>query len=153
MDQPTNLGIYLSGPRVGARIHEMVAYLKRTLYDFVNRYDIDIVVPQNVLAIPMHLPLGIAVTEFLMETQIPAISHHHDFYWERVRFSIGAVSDYLDMAFPPSLPNVRDVVINQAAQEQLALRKGISSTVVPNVFRFEESLQSQMTILLICARN
>ena len=126
-------------PRVSARIHEMVAYLKRTLYDFVNRYDIDIVVPQNVLAIPMHLPLGIAVTEFLMETQIPAISHHHDFYWERVRFSIGAVSDYLDMAFPPSLPNVRDVVINQAAQEQLALRKGISSTVVPNVFRFEES--------------
>ena len=126
-------------PLVTNRIHEMAAYLKRTLYQFVEKYDIDIVVPQNVLAIPMHLPLGIAVTEFLMETQIPAIAHHHDFYWERVRFSIGAVSDYLDMAFPPSLPNVRDVVINQAAQEQLALRKGISSTVVSNVFRFEKS--------------
>ena len=73
-----------------------------------------------------------------METQIPAISHHHDFYWERVRFSIGAVSDYLDMAFRRACP-MCVMLSSTAAQEQLALRKGISSTVVPNVFRFEES--------------
>jgi len=124
---------------VSDRMMEMARFLKGTLYEFVEKFDIDVVIPQNVLSIPMHVPLGIAVTEFLMETGMPAIAHHHDFYWERVRFSISGVLDYLDMAFPPRLPNVRDVVINQAAQEQLALRKGISSTVIPNVFRFEQS--------------
>ena len=32
---------------------------------------------------------------------------------------------------------MRDVVINQEAQEQLALRKGSSSLVIPNVFDFD----------------
>tara|TARA_Y100001934_G_scaffold231899_1_gene280318 strand:- start:2471 stop:3727 length:1257 start_codon:yes stop_codon:yes gene_type:complete len=119
------------------RIRDLADYLKSTLYRFVEKFAIDILVPQNALAIPMHLPLGIALTEFLSETRLPAIAHHHDFYWERTRFAVNAVPDYLDMAFPPSLSNMRDVVINQEAQEQLALRKGISSLVIPNVFDFD----------------
>ena len=105
---------------VTERIRELANYLKGTLYRFVEKFDIDILVPQNALAIPMHLPLGIALTEFISETRMPAIAHHHDFYWERTRFAVNAVPDYLDMAFPPSLSNMRDVVINQEAQEQLA---------------------------------
>lgn len=124
-------------PEVTTRINNMADYLKQTLYDFVARYDIDVLIPQNVLAIPMHLPLGIAVTEFLAETQMPAIAHHHDFYWERTRFSVSGVKDYLDMAFPPSLPNLHHIGINQAALEQLALRKGVTSTLMPNVFDFD----------------
>jgi glycosyltransferase involved in cell wall biosynthesis len=89
-----------------------------------------------VLTIPVHVPLGVALTEFLAETGMPAVAHHHDFYWERVRFSLNAVPDYLDMAFPPRLPHVVHTVINQAAREQLALRKGVSSVLVPNVFDF-----------------
>ena len=112
-------------------------YLKTTIYRFVKKYDIDIVIPQNCLAIPMHLPLGIALTEFLSETQIPAIAHHHDFFWERTRFSVNSVPEYLDMSFPPKFGNMRNVVINQEAQEQLALRKGLSSLVIPNVFDFD----------------
>jgi glycosyltransferase involved in cell wall biosynthesis len=104
----------------------------------VDRFDLDVLVPENVLTIPVHLPLGVALTEFLAETGMPAVAHHHDFYWERVRFSLNAVPDFLDMAFPPRLHNVAHTVINQAAQEQLALRKGISSMHVPNVFKFEE---------------
>ena len=122
---------------VTERIHQLATYLKSTLYDFVERFKIELLVPQNVLTIPMHLPLGIAVTEFLAETQLPTIAHHHDFYWERDRFAINAVTDYLDMAFPHRGHNIRHVVINQQAQEQLSLRKGVSSTLVPNVFKFE----------------
>jgi glycosyltransferase involved in cell wall biosynthesis len=62
---------------------------------------------------------------------------HHDFYWERDRFSVNAVNDYLRMAFPPKLPNIKHVVINSSAQEQLALRTGIASIIVPNVLDFE----------------
>lgn len=124
-------------PSVSLRIRELADYLKRTLYRFVEHYQIDLLIPQNVLAIPMHVPLGIAVTEFLAETQMPAIAHHHDFYWERTRFSVGAVKDYLDMAFPANLPNLHHITINQAATEQLALRKGVTSSLMPNVFDFD----------------
>ena len=68
---------------------------------------------------------------------MPTIAHHHDFYWERTRFFVNAVGDYLRMAFPPNLYNIEHVVINSAAQEELALRTGISSTIIPNVLDFE----------------
>ena len=122
---------------VTERIRALSDYIKSTLYRFVEKFDIDILVPQNCLAIPMHIPLGIALTEFLSETRMPAIAHHHDFYWERTRFSVNCIPEYLDMSFPPKLSNMRDVVINQEAQEQLALRKGSASLVIPNVFDFE----------------
>ncbi len=41
------------------------------------------------------------------------------------------------MAFPPSLSNIKHTVINSAAQEQLSLRTGISSLIIPNVLDFE----------------
>lgn len=126
-------------PLVSRRIRAMAAYLKETLYHFRDRFELDVVVPQNALTIPMHVPLAVALTEFLMETNVPAIAHHHDFYWERVRFSINAVQDYLDMAFPPRLPNMSHVVINADAQEQLSLRKGVGSLLIPNVFDFQNT--------------
>ena len=122
---------------VTERIRALADYLKSTLYRFVEKFDIDLLIPQNCLAIPMHVPLGIALTEFLSETRMPAIAHHHDFYWERTRFSVNCIPEYLDMSFPPKLGNMRDVVINQEAQEQLALRKGCASLVIPNVFDFD----------------
>lgn len=125
-------------PLVTSRIRDMSDYLKSTLYDFVRHFEIDLLIPQNILTIPMHLPLGIAMTEFLAETGLPTIAHHHDFYWERTRFSVGCVSDYLDMAFPPSLSNIRNVVINRQAEEQIALRKGQSALLIPNVFDFDK---------------
>ena len=41
------------------------------------------------------------------------------------------------MAFPPNLSNIRHVVINSEAQEQLALRTGISSAIIHNALDFE----------------
>ena len=70
------------------KIHNMADMLKRTLYDFVERFAIDILVIENALCIPVHIPLGIALTNFLAETGFPAIGHHHDFYWERSRFLV-----------------------------------------------------------------
>ena len=124
---------------VSRRIRDMAGYLKETLYQFVDHYQLDVLIPENALTIPMHVPLAVAITEYLMETGTPAIAHHHDFYWERVRFSINAVQDYLDMAFPPRLPQMAHAVINAAAQEQLSLRKGVGSLLIPNVFDFENS--------------
>ncbi|MGD9224430.1 MAG: glycosyltransferase family 4 protein, partial [Desulfobacteraceae bacterium] len=55
----------------------------------------------------------------------------------RTRYLVNAVGEYLRMAFPPNLPNIEHVVINSDAQEQLALRTGISSVIIPNVVDFD----------------
>ena len=124
-------------PAVTDAIYELKTFLKKQLKEFIRKFDIDLLVAQNVLTIPMHIPLGIALTELIAETGIPTIAHHHDFYWERTRFMVNAVGDYLRMAFPPNLPSIEHVVINSAAQEELALRTGLSSIIIPNVLDFE----------------
>ena len=126
----------LRKPEVSNRIHEVKEYLKEKIYEFIKTFDIDLLIPQNVLTIPLNIPLGMALTEVLAETGIPAIAHHHDFFWERKRFLVNAVWDYLNMAFPPHLPNVQHVVINSSAANQLALRTGVSSMLIHNVMDF-----------------
>jgi len=117
-------------------IQEAKERLKGALYDFVKRYDVDLIIPENALCIPMNIPLGLAITEFIAETRMPTVGHHHDFSWERVRFLINSCGDYLSMAFPPHLPSVQHVVINSLASEQLSYRRGISNMVIPNVLDF-----------------
>jgi glycosyltransferase involved in cell wall biosynthesis len=125
--------------QVSRRIRSLAEYLKGTLYTFVEQFNLSMLVLENVLTIPMHVPLGVAITEFLAETRIPAIAHHHDFYWERTRFSLNAVQDFLEMAFPPRDPCLQHTVINQSAQEELSWRKGVPSTLIPNVLDFENA--------------
>ncbi|MBW1743333.1 MAG: glycosyltransferase family 4 protein, partial [Deltaproteobacteria bacterium] len=67
---------------------------------------------------------------------MPAVAHHHDFSWERKRFLISAIRDYLQCAFPPNLRSLHHVVINSAASRQLSYRRGISNVVIPNVYDF-----------------
>lgn len=134
-------------PEMTRRVYDLADYLKGTLYEFVEKFSIDILVVENALCIPMHVPLGVALTHFIAETEMPTIAHHHDFYWERSRFSVNAVGDFLSMAFPPTLPSIQHVTINSFAQHDLAARTGASSTLVPNVLDFEhppseESMQS-----------
>jgi glycosyltransferase involved in cell wall biosynthesis len=118
-------------------IHALKTLLKVAIEEFVEQYRIDMLIVENALTIPLHIPLGVALTEFIAEKQIPTIAHHHDFCWERTRFAINAVDDYIRMAFPPKLSTIEHVVINSAAQEELALRTGISSSVIPNVLDFD----------------
>lgn len=124
-------------PDVTQRIYALADYLKGTLYEFTRRFDLDLLIIQNALCIPMNIPLGVAITHFIAETGFPTIAHHHDFYWERDRFSVSAVTDLLWMAFPPALPQIQNVTINSFAQEDLAHRRGVSSILVPNVLDFE----------------
>ena len=119
------------------KIHDMTRYLKDELYKFIDKFEIGLLIPQNCLTIPLNIPLGVAITQVIMETGIETIAHHHDFYWERDRFMTNSVWDYLTMAFPPKLPHVHHVVINSFADEQLSLRTGISATIIPNIMDFD----------------
>ncbi|MGC8886540.1 MAG: glycosyltransferase [Verrucomicrobiia bacterium] len=120
--------------------NEISAYkeeLKNEIYRFIEKFKIEVLVPENILSLPMHIPFGIAMTEVIAETGIPTIAHHHDFYWERERFTLSAVNDYLHSSFPPSLHGIEHVVINSMAQKELARRIGIPSAIIPNVLNFE----------------
>ena len=110
--------------------------LKQALYQFTEKFAIDLLITENAQTIPMHVPLGLALTEFIVETGIPTIAHHHDFAWERQRFSVNCIEDYLSMAFPPRLHSISHVVINSEGGKQLSHRCGLSSTIIPNVFDF-----------------
>src|SRR5207247_10933861 len=87
--------------------------------------------------IPMKLPFRLALTELIAETGMSTIAHHHDFHWERQRFMINCVQDILDAAFPPDIPVIKHVVINTPARRELAQRKGVPASLIPNVFDFD----------------
>jgi glycosyltransferase involved in cell wall biosynthesis len=125
-------------PALTSAVAGMKDHLKESIRAFIKRYAIDGLILENVLAIPMHVPLALAVSEFLEETGIPALAHHHDFAWERDRFAIHCAEDYLRSAFPPNLPNLRHAVINSLQQYELRRRCGLPSVVVPNVMNFDD---------------
>lgn len=110
------------------------------LYEFARRFALEILVVENAVTIPLNLPLGLAITEFIAETGFPTIAHHHDFHWERQRFQANCVGDYLAAAFPPNLPSIRHVVINSIQAQQIASRHGLTSRVIPNVMDFDSPL-------------
>ncbi len=121
-----------------AGLHHYRSLLKERLYEFVETNKIDLLIPENASTIPLNIPLGMALTEFIAETGIKTIAHHHDFFWERKRFLRNCVWDYLNQCYPPHLPHIAHVVINTSGANQLALRTGISTTLIPNVMEFEK---------------
>ena len=115
---------------------------EKHLLEFVEKYNIDMLMPNNILSRGWNIPVAIAFARVIEKKNIKCIAHHHDFYWERDKFE-HAVSTYaaecLDKYFPPNGKLIKHVVINEIAGEQLMKRKGLNSTVVPNVFDYSLS--------------
>ncbi len=129
--------VYLRPSHVTQRIHELRFYIKEELFKFAHKFKLEALIIENASTIPLNIPLGLAITEFVAETGFPVIAHHHDFHWERQRFMNNSVRDYIAMAFPPNLPSIRHVVINSIQEQQLASRTGIAAMVIPNVMDFD----------------
>ncbi|MGB2689011.1 MAG: glycosyltransferase family 4 protein [Desulfobacterales bacterium] len=130
-------GVHKRERRITQKIHAAKERLKDEIYSFIEKFSIDLLVPENSLTIPLNIPLGLAITEVISETGIPTIAHHHDFFWERQQFLTNGVWEYLNMAFPPHLSSIQHVTINSSGDNQLSLRTGISGTIIPNVMDFE----------------
>jgi glycosyltransferase involved in cell wall biosynthesis len=124
-------------PEISKKVQQIKEELKVEIEKFRSMFGFEILVVQNALAIPVNIPLGLAITEFIMETQIPTIAHHHDFYWERERFNSKVSTDYLRAAFPPVHPSIQHVVINSLAGYDMASFTGASWTLIPNIFDFK----------------
>ena len=118
-------------PEVRTAAEVITTQLRR----FVERFEVDALMPQNALAIPMQIPLAIALSD-VASSGVPMVAHHHDMAWERERFFPTAIGDLLDAHFPPRNPLIRHVVINSITQTELARRRGLNSAVLPNVMDF-----------------
>jgi glycosyltransferase involved in cell wall biosynthesis len=122
---------------LASRLEDATSQIAATLGDWLATTGIDVMVVQNALAIPMHVPLGLALARVIETTSIPTIGHHHDFFWERQRFRLNCIPDVLLKSFPPDLPSMQHVAINSLAQRDLRFFRGIEATVVPNVFDYD----------------
>lgn len=117
-------------------IMRMARAIRDQINDAVKRFEIDAIIAQNSLTIPMNLPLGVALVEAIQENGLPCVAHHHDFYWERPRFLVSSVDDIIQYAFPPALPQIQHVVINSLAGQEFSRRTGLSCRIIPNVMDF-----------------
>lgn len=119
-------------------ISEIAAKIQRKLREFFEKKRIDLFIPNNIWSLPINLPAAIAFTSVVREMQVSTIAHHHDFWWEREYYqpTCEAVKQISAEFMPPKDPLIQHVVINSLAQKALFERRGIESTVVPNVFDF-----------------
>ena len=122
--------------RLSADIMEVTGRIKHRLHRAIDRLQLDVLIAENSVTIPMNLPLGLAIVHVLQERDMACIAHHHDFYWERERFLDNRVDDFLRAAFPPPLKQIEHVVINSQAAEQFSRRTGLSCRIIPNVMDF-----------------
>jgi hypothetical protein len=117
-------------------------HLKQHLYQFIKTFDINLLIVENALSLPLNLPLGLALSELVAETELPTIAHHHEFYWWHARYVNSAAGDYLRAAFPPALPSLYHVVLNGSAARQLALRVGSNAIIIPPALDFDHPPQA-----------
>jgi len=114
--------------------------IERKVRGFVEEKGIDFLIPQNVWSVAANPPVSIALARVMRDLQLPALAHNHDFYWERtggVALTCATAIELADKYLPPRDPLAHHVVINSLAQRELYERKGITSSVVPNVFDFD----------------
>ncbi len=116
-----------AGVRLAARLEPVFEELKPEL-----------LVVQNAWAIPMHLPLAVALWRIVQRRRLPAVSHNHDYPWERPRFARCHVRPLLARYFPPDHAVVQ-LSINSIAQRELKERRGLDSLLLPNVMDYDRA--------------
>ena len=77
--QKDYFSIFVRPSQITEKINELKEYFKKNLYDFVIKFELELLIVENALTIPINIPLGLAITEFIAETGFPVIAHHHDF--------------------------------------------------------------------------
>ncbi len=97
--------------------------------------DVDLVVVENLLTIPMNLPASDAVARVLRGRA--ALLHHHDPPWQRVRYQ------HID-ALPVDDPAWRHVAINDLTRHELAQR-GFTATTIYNGFDVHQPAGDRVT--------
>ncbi len=120
-------------------IYEMENYTTYIYDQLKELMNLDIMIVNNIFSLAHNPAAAIALYNFCKDKNIKMIGHHHDFYWERDYYAHPTnnyIRKVLQMYIPPE--DITHVVINSITQEKLKIEKNIDSTVVPNVFDFNQ---------------
>ena len=107
------------------------------LYEIIQDNRIDVIIAENTNAMPMSLLGAIAVYQIATRNHVATIFHHHDFWWERSRFSENYIEKLLNRIMPPSDLGTEHVVISSYASHILKSIKRVNPRVVPNCEDFD----------------
>ena len=108
------------------------------LFELIQNNAIDVVVGQNTNAMPMTLLGGVAMYRLATSQRIATILHHHDFWWERSRFSNNHIEPLLSKIMPPVDPGIEHIVISTYAAHILSSLKRVQPLVIPNCEDFDD---------------
>ncbi len=61
-------------------IYQAADEIRAPLRQFIRGNQLDLIIVQNALTIPMNLPLGVSLTGLIAELGLNTIAHHHDFF-------------------------------------------------------------------------
>ncbi|MBI9101764.1 MAG: HD domain-containing protein [Spirochaetales bacterium] len=102
-------------------------------------WDPDFILLHNIFSHGRHIAAARAFTRALEDFNRPALTTHHDFYWERDDFKNPAnqwVEGFLAKYVPPVIPGMRHAVINSLAARNLLSRTGIDAMIFPDTLDF-----------------
>jgi len=107
------------------------------IYSFIQKKKIDLIIAENTNAMPMTLLGAVAVNELIKVYNMAVLFHHHDFWWERSRFSDSCIDQLLDRIMPPKSLSTEHVVISSYAEHILKSVKRVKPHVIPNCEDFK----------------
>ncbi len=107
------------------------------LFEYIQDNNIDVIIAQNTNAMPMTLIGALAVYELATERRVATIFHHHDFWWERSRFSQNHIESLLTRIMPPADLGTEHIVLSSYAAHILRSLKRVHPEVIPNCEDFE----------------
>lgn len=152
MNDPDNLDIVhasfedlgtLSPETLEDQIMQKASCIQQDMIRIIRTEKLNALIVHNIWALGWNLPAAIGIANAVEGTGIHAMGHHHDFYWERERYAHPTtvfIQSVQDRFLPPKGPHFSHFVINRIAQRALKEKKGIESTVVPNVMDFDAPL-------------
>ncbi len=111
------------------------------LFEMIQAYDIDVIVAENTNAMPMSLLGGMGVYKLATARRMATIFHHHDFWWERSRFSHNHIEQLLSRIMPPTDPGIEHIVLSIYAAHILSSLKRVQPTVIPNCEDFDHTIE------------
>ena len=110
---------------------------------WIDQNKFDLVILENVAALPSHISLGIAVKNVVEKVNCPFLAHDHDFPWERgerYKSIHGETNRIIKETFPFIHKKLDHAVINEACKKYLEQTWNTESVKVPNVFDFDKKL-------------
>ncbi len=123
------------------QLEQQGTHIANMLFDYIQRFSIDVIIAENTNAMPMTLIGGMAIYKLATWRRVATIFHHHDFWWERSRFSQNYIEQLLGKIMPPVDPGLEHVVISSYAEHILRSIKRVHPKVVPNCEDFEHAVQ------------